>query len=210
MKRAARRGAWMGIATTPGQEAIRDDAPEWEAAVLANARDNPAAFGPLYERYFPRVYAYCLRRVGRPEEAEDLASVVFTRALVGLGGYRGGSVAAWLFRIARNAAANHLRARRPQVSLDGADTALAATLAAADDQPLQRVVDAEERAQLARLIATLPAQQREILTLTVVGELSAREVGAVLGKSEGAIWTALHRATQQLRTAHRRLVEEGQ
>lgn len=196
--------------STTARDAIGDDTFEWEARVLAQARESPAAFAPLYERYFPRIYAYCLRRVGRPEEAEDLASVVFTRALGGLGGYRGGSVAAWLFRIAHNAVANHLRGRRPQVSLDAAGTALADTLAAEDDQPLQRVVDAEERAQLARLIDALPEQQREILALTVAGGLSAREVGAVLGKSEGAVWTALHRATQRLRAAHRRASEERQ
>jgi hypothetical protein len=57
------------------------------------------------------VYHYCLRRVHRPEDAEDLAGLVFIRALAGLREYRGGSFAAWLFRIAHNAAANGLAAR---------------------------------------------------------------------------------------------------
>jgi len=58
---------------------------------IEQALTDPAAFKPIYEEYFPRVYRYCLRRVGRPQEAEDLTSVTFTRALVGLASYRGGS-----------------------------------------------------------------------------------------------------------------------
>ena len=77
-----------------------------EGSILAQARADPARFAPLYERYFARVYHYCLRRVHRPEDAEDLAGLVFIRALAGLREYRGGSFAAWLFRIAHNAAAN--------------------------------------------------------------------------------------------------------
>src|SRR4051794_13309049 len=75
-------------------------------------------FDLLYEKYVERIYNYCLRRVGQTQEAEDLASVIFTRAWAGLSTYRGGSEAAWLFKIAHNTVANHLRARKPQVSLD--------------------------------------------------------------------------------------------
>jgi RNA polymerase sigma-70 factor (ECF subfamily) len=76
-----------------------------EGSILAQARSDPAGFAPIYERYFPRVYQYCLRRVQQPLDAEDLAGLVFIRAMAGLREYRGGSVAAWLFRIAPNAAA---------------------------------------------------------------------------------------------------------
>src|SRR5690242_143201 len=78
-----------------------------EARILQRAQQHPAAFAPLYERYFARIYAYCLRRASSPQEAEDLCSQVFTRALTGLHTYRGGSVPAWLFRIAHNVVANH-------------------------------------------------------------------------------------------------------
>jgi len=87
-----------------------DDAGD-EAAILARARADPAQFAPLYARYFPRVYRYCLRRVGDPTEAEDLTSAIFTGALAGLGGYRGGSFAAWLFQIAHHAVVSQRRTR---------------------------------------------------------------------------------------------------
>ena len=92
------------------------------------AQRDPALFAPLYERYFQRVYAYCLRRVGNTragsaQEAEDLCSQVFTRALAGLKSYRGGIVAAWLFQIAHNVLANHYRGQQIALPLDELDFA---------------------------------------------------------------------------------------
>lgn len=180
-----------------------------EAALLERAKNNPADFMPVYELYFSRIYSYCRYRLSQPEEAEDVTSLIFTRALAGLDTYRGGSVAAWLFKIAHNAVANHLRSRRPQVSLEVAVTSgWTDHLAAPGDETLEKLVQLEEREQLASLIATLPAEQRELLSLSIAGQLTAKEVGQVLGKSEGAIWTAFHRIVQRLKAEYRRQEED--
>lgn len=183
------------------------DAPEGQAneevRLLELARNEPTAFAPLYERYFPRIYAYCLRRVGSNEEAEDLTSLVFTRALTSIGSYRGGSVVAWLFRIAHNAVANHLRDRRPQLPLDTASHPVSGEDLSAG------IVRDEEQEHLARLLAALPDDQREILVLRLVGELTAREIGAVIGKREGAVRVALHRIVRRLRAVYHQANEEG-
>ena len=184
---------------------------EWrreESRMLERARTDPVAFAPIYERYFPRIYAYCLRRVGSPEDAEDLASLVFSRALAGRSGYRGGSVASWLFTIAHNAVANHLRGRRPHLSLDAMAFSEADAVAWNDDPVLDRLIREEERARIARLVAALPEEQREVLNLKLAGRLSAREIGAVLGKREGAVRVMLYRIVQQLRAANQRLDAE--
>jgi RNA polymerase sigma-70 factor (ECF subfamily) len=175
---------------------------EEEARLLMLARDKPTAFAPLYERYFPRIYAYCLRRVGSTEEAEDLTSLIFTRALTGIRSYRGGSVVAWLFRIAHNAVANHLRDRRPQLPLDTAAHPLSG------EDLSEGLVRAEEQLHLARLLAALPTEQREIVLLRLVGELTAKEIGAVIGKREGAVRVALHRIIHGLRAAYQQANEE--
>ncbi len=183
------------------------DAPDRQAheetRQLLLARDEPTAFAPIYERYFSRVYAYCLRRVGSKEEAEDLTSLVFTRALTGVRSFRGGSVVAWLFRIAHNAVANHLRDRHPQLPLD-----TAAHPASSEDLSAG-IVRAEEQRQLMRLLAALSDDQREILVLRLVGELTAREIGAVIGKREGAVRVTLHRIIRGLRSEYRQADEEG-
>ena len=157
-------------------------------------------FDLLYEKYVERIYNYCLRRVGQTQEAEDLASQVFTRAWANLSTYRGGSEAAWLFKIAHNTVANHLRARKPQVSLEVLVTTGGADFpAGSDEEMLDRLIRQENRAELAALIETLNPAQRELLALSVAGGLTAREVGEVLGKSEAAIWMAFHRIIQRLR-----------
>jgi RNA polymerase sigma-70 factor (ECF subfamily) len=130
-----------------------------EVALMQAARDDPAYFEPLYGVYFSRINAYCLGRVGSPQEAEDLTSLIFTQVLHGLRGYRGGSVAAWLFRIARNTLADfyHEQSRAP-VSLDGA----ALDIIDDSDPPLDRVIQAEQQQTLRELVTELTDDEREL------------------------------------------------
>ena len=85
-----------------------------DAHHLRAAQHDLTQFAPVYERYVDRIYAYCRHRVGE-QDAEDVTSHIFVRAMGGVDGYRGGSVAAWLFRIAHNCVVDHLRYRRPQI-----------------------------------------------------------------------------------------------
>ena len=156
---------------------------------------NPAAFKPVYEAYFSRVYRYCLRRVGCRQEAEDLTSQIFTRVLANLASYRGGSFPAWLFRIAHNVLVNHLRSQRVTVPLENVGEV------ETEDDALKQLVNAEEYQRITRLVATLSDEQRNLLTLRITGRLSAKEIGTVIGKSEGAVRVALHRIVKQLRAA---------
>lgn len=178
---------------------------EWadeESRLIEQARTTPTAFGPLYEHYFARIYRYCTRRVQNAQEAEDLTSLIFTRALSNLRHYRGGSFAAWLFQIAHNAIANHRRDQRSQFSLEQAEQV------SSGDSTLDDLIDLDEFQCVARLIATLSDDQRELLALRIAGELSAKEIGVVLGKSEGAVRVALHRIIQQLRTGYEQAQKE--
>ncbi len=181
-----------------------------EARILERARTNPAEFAPIYERYFSLIYKYCWRRTGQTEEAEDLTSLVFTRALGGLANYRGGSVAAWLFQIAHNAVANHLRNRKPQTpfEFEAENESGFREWGRSTETALEQLVWAEERERVARLIAALSEEQRELLALKIHGELSAKEIGLVVGKSEGAVRVALHRIVQQLRSSYRQAEQE--
>ena len=178
-----------------------------DSGLVEQAKIEPAYFGLLYERFFPRIYNYCLRRLDLPEEAEDVTSQVFVRAFANLAGFKGGSVPAWLFRIAHNAVANQLRARHPQLSLDLAAQANGnwpGLMASSDESLLDDIVRSEEQNQLAAWIAALPQEQREMLALSVAGGLTAREVGEVLGKSETAVWKALQRIVERLRARYNR------
>jgi RNA polymerase sigma-70 factor (ECF subfamily) len=177
---------------TPRQLSCEHD----EAALMRAARDDISHFEPLYRVYFPRVYAYCLGRVGTPEEAEDLTSLIFTEVLNGLSRYRGGLVSAWIFRIARNILADYYQQRRrtPQPldidTFDMADESLS---------PVERVMQSERREMLAELIATLPEREQEVLALKIDAGLTAEEIGTTIGKRAGAVRTMLHRTIKRLR-----------
>jgi RNA polymerase sigma-70 factor (ECF subfamily) len=185
------------IATTPDHHIAGD--PCDESALLHAARDNRAHFELIYNRYFSRIYTYCCRRVNTEQEAEDLTSIIFTRALAGLDRYRGGSVAAWLFRIAHNVIANYHRDHRPVVSLDD-------DIIDSRPAPSEHIIRAEECALIRALVADLPADDQEIVTLRIYADLTSAEIGSIVGKRAGAVRMKLHRILKQLGT---RLNEES-
>ncbi len=171
-----------------------------EIAQMHAAQRDSAAFAPLYERYVERVYAFCLRRSPTPEDAEDLCSQVFLRALRGLHTYRGGLVSAWLFRIARNVIANHYRGRRPIIALDDLEIP-------ADDHTTERIEQADDKRIIAALIATLPEEKQTLLSLSLDSGLTSSEIGEVIGKSPQAVRVEIHRIIKGLRERYFRMVE---
>jgi RNA polymerase sigma-70 factor (ECF subfamily) len=166
-----------------------------ETGLLLAARRDLTQFAPLYERYAPRIYGYCLRRLRNRHEAEDLTSLIFTRVLHALDTYRGGSVAAWLFSIAHNAVASHFRAQRPQVPFDSLET----DDLQEEDDLLDDVSRDEQQRKVREFLRLLPTDQQELVALKVTAGLTAEEVGQVLGKSAGAVRVEYHRIIKRLR-----------
>lgn len=182
-----------------------------EAQIMEAAKHDPAAFSPIYESYFMRVFAYCQRRVGNYHDAEDLTSVIFTRALLNLKDYRGGQVSAWLFRIARSTVADHYRRAR-SAEKAGRTTSLTLDDDAPneDTQPLDRLILSEEQAVVREFVGALDDDERELIALRISAGLSADEVGKVLGKSAGSVRVGVHRLIKRLRGDLRRWFDAEQ
>src|SRR5438874_10321961 len=91
------------------------------ALVQAAKAGDAAAFGELYERYRDAIYRFCLARTGTAHDAEDLTADVFVKALQSIDRYqdRGLPFAAFLYRIARNAAIDRSRTLKQPLSVDG-------------------------------------------------------------------------------------------
>ncbi|MCC6894181.1 MAG: RNA polymerase sigma factor [Anaerolineae bacterium] len=175
--------------------------PDDEIRILRLAQHDRLLFAPIYEAYFERVYAYCLRRTGNVQEAEDLCSLVFIRALGGLAGYRGGMVAAWLFTIAHNTVVKHYRAKHPITALDDAvEIAVESDLNEVDEMEMWRTV--------AGLVKALPDEQRELLALTLDAGLNSQQVGEIMGKNATAVRVQLHRLLKQLREQYEKISGE--
>jgi RNA polymerase sigma-70 factor (ECF subfamily) len=141
-----------------------------------------------------------------------VTSETFEAVLRNLGSYRPGTdFEAWLFTIAHRRVADvfRRRSRRREVALDeavllthrGGRHALPGPLPPAIGGPEEAVLAAERRAEVVEAFRRLRADQQEVLALRVLGGLSATQVGEVLGKSEGAVRVAQHRALRSLREA---------
>ena len=170
-----------------------------EVALIQSAQADLAAFGPLYARYVDRIYSYLLTRTGsaRPEDAADLTQQVFLRALDALPRYRPGPApfAAWLFRIAANAAVDAGRRRRPDIAWE----ALPPLPAAPESEPEAHALRRESLGRLRRLVAGLDAEKRELLALRFAGQLSSTEIAAVVGKRPEAVKKQLTRILRTLK-----------
>ncbi len=181
-------------AAVAGKSAAHDS----DEALVAAAREEPDQFGLLYERYLPGVYRYLVARVGRGDEAADLTQTVFMRAFKSLPTYRPkrAPFSAWLFRIARNAATDSLRRRRPSVSLDGLPDVL---IAASGESPEALAEQSERLDRLRGHVEGLDSNKRELLVLRFAGDLTIREIAQVVGKSEAATRKQLTRTINALK-----------
>ena len=182
--------------TVEPQRVPREGASDPDLADVHAAQRDRAAFGALYRRYVDRVYGYCFYLLGDHHDAEDATERTFTAALAAVDGFRdeGATFRAWLFRIAHNQLANALRSRDRQraASLE----VVAEPRANADPAGILSL--AEEARGLRRALDQLPVDRRQVVVLRFVDGLSAREIGAVLGRSEGAVRVLQHRALRQL------------
>jgi len=166
--------------------------------VLARASSGDRdAFGMLYERYVDRIFNYVYYRTGNVNDAEDLTARVFQRAMNHIVNYtdRGVPFSAWLYRIAHNLVANWHRDRSRRQEIPIAD----APLVAKGDAPETSLVHTEQRESLLRLIRSLPAERQTLLILKFVEHYSNAEIGAIMGRSEGAVKSLYHRTLLALR-----------
>jgi len=162
---------------------------EDDDGLVVAARSDPEAFGLIYQRYRGPVYRF-LRATGTDDPtAGDLTAITFERALRSIGSYRpdGPGLRAWLFRIARNAAIDRHRAIRPSARLD------------AVPPDLLHGPDEQASVELRILVAQLPHEARESIDLRYAARLTARESGAIVGRSPDAVQKTITRALAALR-----------
>lgn len=190
-----------------------DDPPaaEGDAALIAQAQcGDTRAFAALHAKHYKRIYHLAYLKTNHAQDAEDVASETFVRALAALPRFRlrdgTQSLYPWLHRIALNLIADGARQRPPSgvVSLDAPTIAgvraLLDTQQADPDFSPPVVAERHEVQQLVRsAIASLPTDQGDVLVYRFLGDLTAREIAPLLGRSEAAVKSLLHRAVVSLR-----------
>lgn len=163
------------------------------------AAGDPQAFAHLVERYEKTVYHQALRLVGNQEDAADVAQEVFWKAWRALPTFRGASsFSTWLYRLTDNACLDLLRRekkRRGDTSLEEeSGLSLAQQLPHPGPSPQEQLEVGEQMSALEQGLAQLSQEHRRVLVLRELNGLSYREIGDILGLSEGTVKSRLARA----------------
>lgn len=173
-----------------------------------------AAFDLLVSRYQFKVQKLIGRLVGNPADVQDVAQEAFIKAYRALPNFRGDSqFYTWLYRIAVNAAKNHLvsRGRRPpgaDVDITDGDVHEAGEKLADFATPEAFASTDQLRAELHRALSALPEDLRTALTLCEMEGLSYEEIAQVVDCPIGTVRSRIFRARQALDAELRRTFED--
>jgi RNA polymerase sigma-70 factor, ECF subfamily len=183
------------------------------------ARDE-RAFQELIGQFGDRVFNLVLRMVGDRAEAEDIAQEVFVTVFKSIDTFRAEArLSTWLLRIAANHAKNRIKyLSRRATDRGGLDEAPESALADLGKAPAQSHVNAPDVAleaaergnALERAIAALDEDQRLVVVLRDIEEMSYEEIGEITGLPEGTVKSRLHRARMALKERLEREHQPGE
>ena len=163
---------------------------------IATINEYETRLSDLYEEYYDKIARYVYVHISNKEEAEDIAGEVFLKALESLKSYReqGVPMQGWLFRIAHNLTVDYLRKmnKRKTVPIDS-------VVLQGNDNPANTAEKNIEFERVAKAMKKLTTEQREVINLRFFGGLTSKEVGGVLGKSDGAVREMQRAAIEKLR-----------
>jgi len=167
-----------------------------ELAIVEAAKNDPAKFGALYEKYYRQVYVFVFRRTGNEEQAGDIVSNTFLKAMLSLQKYvfRGVPFSAWLFRIASNEVNMFFRKtnRERVVSLDKSD--LGKMIAESGE------TDSDENQKLLlKALGTLSVEDMHLIELRFFEKRAFIEVGEILGITENNAKVRTYRILDKLK-----------
>jgi RNA polymerase sigma-70 factor (ECF subfamily) len=196
----------FAVLSMPAEERAVGPSLTGEAAhALSASRGDKKAFGRLVDLHKRAVYGLCVRLLRHPEDARDAAQETFVRAYAALATFDPTQpFAPWVLRIARNHCLDVGRrrgVRPPEIALDadpgeGGARELADTNAPRADDALEQ---RELAGSLARAVAALPSNYREVVELFHVEHLSYKEIAQAMDVPIGTVMTWLHRARARLR-----------
>jgi RNA polymerase sigma-70 factor (ECF subfamily) len=158
-----------------------------------------ALLDSVYRQYYKNVYNYIGFRINNHYDAEDLACLVFEKAMIKFDTYNPGKspIEAWLIGIAKNTVTDYLRSKGRRIFLP-----LTAVLdfVSLGRQPDEVVVLNEENKDLMLAMSKLKETERQVLSMKFATDLKNIEIADILGLSESNVKVTVHRSVKKLRT----------
>lgn len=170
--------------------------------IQAAIEGDPAAFEQLVLKYQKPVYNLALRTLGDPDEAFDAAQEAFIRAWKKLDSVRADAAfSSWLYRLTTNVCLDMLRAnkRKRTISLTVEEGEAPIDLPDPTPTPEDALMKASDREAVRAAMDSLEPDQRQVLTLRIINDLSYQQIAEVLDVAEGTVKSRLSRARQCLK-----------
>ncbi len=170
-------------------------------------RADEAAFRELYRAYSRKLYAYVLRQLGDPAQAEEIVADTLYEVWRQPAKFRGDSqFSTWLIGIARNKVLMAFRARKPDAIHDDLDD-VAESIASDDESAFDILANQQRREGVRHCMDKLSDEHRECVHLVFYEGLSLAEVSTLQSCPENTVKTRLFHARQKLKNCLRLLLE---
>lgn len=169
---------------------------ENEATLVRQAATEEAAFEALYNHYFPQIYGYVLKRIGRVEATEDIVSEVFLKVFAKLQAYREteGSFRSWIYTVATNTLIDHCR--KSSVKLELTVEEMPETIDDEQDQT-KHMKRLEDKVVIRTVLDQLPQKYQKVLHLKFFAELSNIEIAETMDISANHVGVLMYRALKK-------------
>ena len=157
------------------------------------SKKDAEAYGEIYDQYIAKIYRFIFFKVGRAEDAEDLASETFLKTWQYVSeGKPVKNLNALLYSVARNLVIDHFREKKTRHEAVLEDELLENL---ADKSDLAKKLEiGREMKNVLRSLRSLKDEYREIIVMHYIDELDIGEIAEILGKSRGNVRVTLHRA----------------
>ncbi|SEM54232.1 RNA polymerase sigma-70 factor, ECF subfamily [Mesobacillus persicus] len=171
---------------------------QWIEEVLAG---NKQAYAQIINKYKNQLYATILRMTKNPQDAQDLVQEAFIKVYHQLGKYEGkGTFSSWIYRVAINHCMDEFRKKRYKMQ----QLEISEDQVVNSNHPEVIFMKKEKNRQLEKLIGTLPEEERIIILLRYVNELSYSEISELVEVPVSSVRNKLHRAKKKLRETIKR------
>jgi RNA polymerase sigma-70 factor (ECF subfamily) len=169
-----------------------------ENDIIEAAKKNPERFEPIYKKYHEQIFRYVYQRMDDREQAFDVTSQIFLKAITKLHKYefRGVPFSSWLYRIAMSEVYQYLKDRSAERTVNVDTSGISEIIDDMEDE--ERIADKQK---LIRLIGELPDVELQIIEMRYFEKRSFREIGEILGIAENNAKVKSFRIVGKLRKA---------